>query len=61
MEWMDYNLYYYDSVLDAVVMKDKNDNGLVIEREYKLIFRLLIKLYEYRHLRMYNILINYSL
>ena len=28
---MDYNLYYYDSVLDAVVMKDKDDNKLVIE------------------------------
>ena len=28
---MDYNLYYYDSILDAVVLKDKNDNELVIE------------------------------
>ena len=28
---MDYNLYYYDSILDAVVMKDKDDNELVIE------------------------------
>ena len=28
---MEYNLYYYDSILDAVVMKDKADNELVIE------------------------------
>ena len=28
---MDYNLYYYDSVLDAVIMRDKEDNELVIE------------------------------
>ena len=28
---MEYNLYYYDSTLDAVVMKDKDDNKLVIE------------------------------
>lgn len=28
---MDYNLFYYDSILDAVVMKDKDDNELVIE------------------------------
>ena len=28
---MEYNLYYYDSILDAVVMKDKEDNELVIE------------------------------
>ncbi len=28
---MENNLYYYDSVLDAVVMKDKDDNKLVIE------------------------------
>ena len=28
---MEYYLYYYDSILDAVVMKDKNDNELVIE------------------------------
>jgi len=28
---MEYNLYYYDSILDAVVMKDKDDNELVIE------------------------------
>lgn len=28
---MEYNLYYYDSFLDAVVMKDKDDNELVIE------------------------------
>ena len=28
---MEYNLYYYDSVLDAVVMRDKEDNELVIE------------------------------
>ena len=28
---MEYNLYYYDSVLDAVVMRDKEDNALVIE------------------------------
>lgn len=28
---MDYNLYYYDSILDAVVMKDTDDNELVIE------------------------------
>ena len=25
---MDYNLYYYDSILDAVVMKDKDDNEI---------------------------------
>ncbi len=31
VEWMDYNFYYYDSILDAVVMKDKYDNKLVIE------------------------------
>ena len=28
---MEYNLYYYDSVLDAVVMKDKDEKKLVIE------------------------------
>lgn len=28
---MEYNLYYYDSVLDAVVMRDKEDNEQVIE------------------------------
>lgn len=28
---MEYNLYYYDSVLNAVVMKDKEDKELVIE------------------------------
>lgn len=28
---MDYNLFYYDSILDAVVMKDKDDNELVID------------------------------
>ena len=28
---MEYNLVYYDSILDAVVMKDKDDNELVIE------------------------------
>ena len=28
---MDYNLYYYDSVLDAVIMKDRKGNELVIE------------------------------
>lgn len=28
---MEYNLYYYDSVYDAVVMKDKDSNELVIE------------------------------
>lgn len=28
---MEYNLYYYDSILDAVVMKDIDDNELVIE------------------------------
>ena len=28
---MEYNLYYYDSILDAVAMKDKDDNELVIE------------------------------
>lgn len=28
---MEYNLYYYDSVLDAVVMKDKDDKELVIK------------------------------
>ena len=28
---MDYNLYYYDSVLNAVVMKDKDNNELIIE------------------------------
>ena len=26
---MEYNLYYYDSILDAVVMKDKADNEQV--------------------------------
>lgn len=31
VERMAYNLYYYDSILDAVVMKDKGDNELVIE------------------------------
>lgn len=31
MEWKVYNLYYYDSDLDALVMKDKDDNELVIE------------------------------
>lgn len=31
VEWMEYNLYYYDSIYDAVVMKDKEDNKLVIE------------------------------
>jgi len=30
---MHYNLYYYDSILDAVVMKDKDDNELIIECE----------------------------
>ena len=30
---MDYNLYCYDSILDAVVMKDKYDNELIIECE----------------------------
>ena len=28
---MDYNLYYYDSILDAVVMNAKEGNELVIE------------------------------
>jgi hypothetical protein len=28
---MEYNLYYYDSILDAAAMKDKDDNELVIE------------------------------
>ncbi len=28
---MEYNLYYYDWILDAVVMRDKEDNELVIE------------------------------
>ena len=28
---MEYNLYYYDSVLNAVVMKDKDNNELIIE------------------------------
>jgi len=28
---MEYNLYFYDSILDAVVMRDKDDNELVIE------------------------------
>lgn len=28
---MEYNLFYYDSVLNAVVMKDKDDKELVIE------------------------------
>lgn len=28
---MEYNLYYYDSILDAVVMKDNEGNELVIE------------------------------
>lgn len=28
---MDYNLYYYDLILDAVVMKDKEGKELVIE------------------------------
>ena len=28
---MEYNLYYYDSILAAVVMKDKDDNKIVIE------------------------------
>lgn len=28
---MKYNLYYYDLILDAVVMKDKDENELVIE------------------------------
>lgn len=28
---MEYNLYYYDSILDAVVMKDKEGNELVID------------------------------
>ena len=28
---MAYNLYYYDSILDAVVMKDKEGNELIIE------------------------------
>ena len=27
---MEYNLYYYYSILDAVVMKDKEENELVI-------------------------------
>ena len=26
-----YNLYYYDSILDAVVLRDKDNNELVIE------------------------------
>lgn len=28
---MAYNLYYYDSILDTVVMKDKEGNELIIE------------------------------
>ena len=28
---MEYNLYYYNSVLDAVVMRDNENNELVIE------------------------------
>ncbi len=28
---MEYNLYYYGSILDAVVMKDNEGNELVIE------------------------------
>lgn len=28
---MDYNLYYYDLILDVVVMKDKEGKELVIE------------------------------
>ena len=28
---MEYNLYYYDSVLNAVVMKDKDNNELISE------------------------------
>ena len=28
---MAYNLYYYDSILNAVVMKDKEGNELIIE------------------------------
>ncbi|MFT3984555.1 MAG: hypothetical protein QM697_11655 [Lachnospiraceae bacterium] len=28
---MEYNLYYYDSILNAVVMKDNEGNELVIE------------------------------
>ena len=28
---MEYNLYYFDSDFDAVVMKDKDDKELVIE------------------------------
>ena len=28
---MEYSLYYYNSIYDEVVMKDKDDNKLVIE------------------------------
>ena len=28
---MEYNLFYYDSILDAVIMKDKDNNELIIE------------------------------
>lgn len=28
---MEHNFYYYNSILDAVVMKDNDDNELVIE------------------------------
>ncbi len=28
---MEYNLYYYNLILDAIVMKDKKGNELVIE------------------------------
>lgn len=28
---MNYNLYYYDSIRDAVVLADKEENKLVIE------------------------------